>query len=121
MRVQSLSDLRLVSERLAEEIKKQKASAALERTLKALTANLLRVVSGAGKPEQVIDHVEAFAASFVEYCKETDEMPNASMLREMIAFKAGPSIEDKDRFDKELQEKTIYRHALQVVASTLMD
>lgn len=44
MRVQSLSDLRLVSERLAEEIKKQKASAALERTLKALTANLLRVV-----------------------------------------------------------------------------
>lgn len=43
------------------------------------------------------------------------------MLREMSAFKGGPSIEDKDRFDKELQENTIYRHALQVVASTLID
>jgi hypothetical protein len=116
-----LPDLKVVSERPAEEIKKQKAAAALERTLKALTANLLRTVRGAGRPEQIVDHAEAFAYSFVEYCKETDEMPEASMLREMIAFRGDPRSEEDGRFEHAVLENSICQHALQVVASTLLD
>jgi hypothetical protein len=114
-------DLKIVSERPAEEIKKQKAAAALGHTLKALTANLLHIVCGAGKPEQIVDHVEAFAKSFAEYCGDTDEMPDTSILRGMIGFHPESSSDDEDRFKDALLENSICRYALQVVASTLLD
>lgn len=116
-----MPNLKVVSERPAEEIKKQRAAAALGHTLRTLTANLLRIVRGAGKPEQIVDHVEAFARSFTEYCKDTDEMPDTSILRGMIGFHCEPSSDDGDRFNDGLLENSICRHALQVVASTLLD
>jgi hypothetical protein len=78
-------------------------------------------VHGAGKPEQIVDHVEAFAKSFVKYCEDTDEMPDTSILRGMISFHCEPNSGDEDRFNDALLENSICRHALQVVASTLLD
>jgi hypothetical protein len=116
-----LPDLRLVSERPAAEIKKLKASAALEHSLRALTVNLLRVVCGAGRPEQIAEHVEIFAKSFADYCDETREVPDPLLLRDMIVFAREPDISDNNRFEEGILENSICRHALQVVASTLID
>jgi hypothetical protein len=113
-----LPDLKVVSERPAAEIKKQKAAAKLGWALKELTANLIRVVRGAGKPEMIFKHVDSFVEAFARFCDETGEPPDPMLLRESIALPA-PNRDD-DRLDETLSGQAIFRHSLETVASELL-
>jgi hypothetical protein len=113
-----LPDLRVVSERPAAEIKKQQAAAKLGVALQDLTANLIRIVRGAGKPEMIFEHVDGFVEAFARFCDDTGETPDPMLLRELIALPQ-PNWDD-DRLDEALSEQAILRHSLQVVASELL-
>jgi hypothetical protein len=113
-----LPDLKVVSVRPAAEIKKQKAAAKLGLALQDLTANLIRVVRGAGKPELIFEHVDRFVEAFAKFCDDTGEAPDPTLLRELIALPQ-PNWDD-DRLDEALSEQAILRHSLQIVASGLL-
>jgi hypothetical protein len=85
-REKALVDLKVVSERSAADIKKRQASAQLGWALKDLTANLIRVVRGAGKPELIFDHVDGFVKAFRQFCDDTGEAPAPALLRELIVM-----------------------------------
>jgi hypothetical protein len=117
-----LSDLAVVSERSAEDIIKQRATLALKFSLINLTANLIRVVRGAGKPDRIVDYIDGFVDAFNEYYKVIGHAPTGAMLSDLIRFPDRADLKlDDDRLDEMLLEDAICRSALQMVASTLME
>jgi hypothetical protein len=116
-----LPDLKVVSERPAEEIKKQKATAALGHTLRTLTANLLRTVRGAGKPEMIFEHVDHFVKAFARFCDDNGQPPDATLLRELIALPQPNWNHNDDRLQEAIGEHSICQNSLQIVASALLD
>jgi hypothetical protein len=114
-----MPDLKVVSERPAAEIKKQKATAKLGWALKDLTANLIRVVRGAGKPEMIFKQVDGFVEAYATFFDDTGEAPDPALLRGLIAMPE-PNWDD-DRLDEVLSEQALIRHSLQVVASGLLE
>jgi hypothetical protein len=116
-----LADLRVVSERSAEEIKKQEATQALKAALVNLTGNLIRVVRGAGKPDRIIEQLHAVAVSYTEYSDAHGGEADSSVYREMLRFETPELPERDDRARAVLAEHAICRTALQVVASTMLE
>jgi hypothetical protein len=110
----------VVSERSAAEMREQEATRALKAALVELTANLIRVVRGAGKPELIVDQLNSFAAAYNEYPDLVGQGPTPALLAGLIEYR--PDLyPDDDLFDFTILEHAIYRDALQIVASTLVD
>jgi hypothetical protein len=105
----------VVSERSAEEIKKQEATQALKAALVNLTGNLIRVVRGAGKPDRIIEQLHAVAVSYTEYSDAHGGEADSSVYREMLRFETPELPERDDRARAVLAEHAICRTALQVV------
>jgi hypothetical protein len=78
-----MPDLRVVAERSAEEIKKQDAIRALKAALVELTANLLRIVRGAGKSENIGVQLNACAAAFNKFLDAYGRGPRPDELAEL--------------------------------------
>jgi hypothetical protein len=115
-----LPDLRVVSERSSEEIKKQTATLALKFSLVNLTANLIRIVRGAGKPDRLLDDIDGFLGAYKDYCVTVDRVPDGAVLSALLQFTPDQNPDD-DRLDEVLLENAICRDALQIVASSLVD
>jgi hypothetical protein len=113
-----LPDLRVVSDN--PEIEKRKAALPIKFALIALTTNLLRIVRGAGKPDLMVDQIDGLMEVLNEYLKVYRQNPDPELIAELLRFDPEERPSD-DRFDEALSENAICRHALQVVASTLLD
>jgi hypothetical protein len=79
-----MPDLRVVSERSEQEIKKQEATAALKQALIALTANLIRIVRGAGKPDFIAEHIRDLAVAYANYCDIDERGVRADIINDML-------------------------------------
>jgi hypothetical protein len=86
-----------------------------------LTANLIRVVRGAGKPELIADQLNSFAAAYNEYPKLVGRGTTPALLAELIQYRHPDWRLDDDRLDEVILEHAICRDALQIVASALVD
>jgi hypothetical protein len=65
-----LANLTVVSERSALEIKKQKATAKLKTALADLTANLIRIVRGHGKQDEIVDQLTTLSSEIDNYTRD---------------------------------------------------
>jgi len=110
----------MASERSSDDIKKQTATLALQFALASLTANLIRIVGGAGKPERLFDDIDGIAGAYNDYCLVLGSVPDGAALRSLLRFDPHQSADD-DRLDEVLLENAICRDALQIVASSLVD
>ena len=113
-----MPDLRFVNE--SDDLAKLDKERAHRAALLELTANLMRVVRGAGKAERIAAQTNAFAVAFNEYSDLHGHGPAADLLREILHFRSndaagGPHPEEA------IAESAICRTALQVVASKLLD
>ncbi len=115
-----MPDLRVVSERSEQEIKKQEAAAALKQALTALTANLIRIVRGAGKPDFIAEHLRDVAVAYANYCDIDVRGVPADVIRDMLRFEMSELPENQDRVDMIIAEHAICRAGLQVAASALV-
>jgi hypothetical protein len=113
-------DLKVVSERSAAEMRQQEATPALKSALVELTANLIRVVRGAGEPELIVDQINSLAAAHNGYSDLVGESPNAALLGELIQYRPDSNPDD-DLLDCTILAHAICRDAHQIVASTLVD
>lgn len=111
-----MPDFRVVSERSEEEVRNRAVSDDLTATLNQLTANLIRIVRGAGKPDRIIDDLYACAVAFTQFAKQFEREPTAEEIAAAISLHR--ELPDKAT-ELALEEKAICRAALQIVASTL--
>jgi hypothetical protein len=117
-----LLDQIVLTESSTEEIEKKRATVALKFALVNLTANLIQVVSGIGKPDRIVDFIDGFVDTINEYYKTVGSMPTVALLGELIGFPGRADLNPGDhRLDEVILEDAICRSALQLVASTLMD
>jgi hypothetical protein len=114
----ALPDLRFASD--SDDFAKLDKERALRATLLELTANLMRVVRGAGKAERIAAQTNAFAIAFNEYSDIHGHGPAADLLREILHFRSNDP-PDGGLPEDTIAESAICRTALQVVASKLLD
>ena len=106
--------MRIVSERTDEEIAEARALAVLDDALKDLTANLLRVVRGAGKPYDVRKQVALVHAA---YAGLAEANPRATWPDISEGLSVASAFEDEMTTAREC----MVRGALQIAASKIAD
>ena len=117
-------DLRAIAETSAAEIETSEASNTLRWALRDLTANLLRIVRGAGSPYSIGQQVPALIAALTSYRDAVGHWPRAQDVTEMLSIDRNhewrQDVPDSvlDRVDAKEQ---IVRGALQQAASRLVD
>ncbi len=113
--------LKLVSEKSKTEIEGEWAKQKLDRALIELAANLIRVVRGAGKPDDVIDHCVGVVNAAVEYQEITKRYPRAFDVASTLRLEH-ERITDYDSFwaGRQLAIRDMISGSLQVAASTLI-
>jgi hypothetical protein len=116
----TLAELEGVNERSAEELEAQKAALALKFALIDLTANLLRIVGGAGKPHRVIDQIDGLQDIINEYINVCGRDPERALVNELRCFAPEESF-GLNNHDEAKLETAICRDALDVIASSLLD
>ncbi len=117
--------MKLVIDNSEADIEKNRATSRVEGSLVRLTANLMRVTRGAGKPEDVIDQVCAFIKAASEYEETTGSFLDSNIIANCLRLGWGLSREEKRSLSREsaafaLAEETICGGALQMVASQLL-
>jgi hypothetical protein len=129
--------VRVVSEQSAEDIRKSRAKDGLVDPLRVLTANLLRIVRGGGKPVELLRQMERCAISIREYALAHGHLPSAPTIHHILDCEAAqleyrPWIkealaeelrrwEDDGSLDRKEAERRIRNASLQIAASMLLD
>jgi hypothetical protein len=121
--------MRLVSSKSDEEFRRKQARDNLDWPLRDLTANLMRIARGAGRPNLLSRQLDACLDALRTYLKEHGSLPPAHTIQDIldpdaayrghrpwIAEERGSEIES----DHELALREIRRGALQSVASMLL-
>jgi hypothetical protein len=116
--------MRTVSENSEADLTRKRASAQVAWTIRELTANLLRITRGAGKPYEVMQQMADLAEAIRGYRAVTglslypDEFARALDVSNDPGTMQHWSAEDRHRDDA---EERIIRGVLQVVASRLVN
>jgi len=120
------------------EIKRERAAALLGAWLRRLAANLMRIVRGAGKPNDLAEEMSAALTAFKDYHEAVGEEPSSYEISQALSigekFEDWRQMKDEGRtteqdmerwradgtIEQELAFAAICRGALQHVASTLV-
>src|SRR5262245_54650182 len=81
-----MPDLRIAAEMSETEIKRERAAAILRASLRELTANLMRIVRGAGKPYDVGEQLVAALSAFKDYREAVGEWPSQYEISEALSI-----------------------------------
>ena len=114
--------MKIVSENSEQEIERQRALRQLDAALRELTANLLRVMRGAGKDYMIAKQAVDLALAAQRYAEVAGVNPTYEMgeiLHEPydVEFRRKLSREQNDRLDA---EELALRGATQILASRLL-
>lgn len=117
-------DLRAIAETSAAEIETREASDTLRWALRDLTANLLRIVRGAGRPYSIGQQVPALIAALTGYRDAVGHWPRSEVVTEMLSIDRSREWRQRAHdsvLDRFYAEEQIIRGALQQAASRLVD
>lgn len=110
-----MPDLRLVSDQSSQEIERKRTEENIEHAMCLLAANLLRVIRGAGKPEELPGQMQEVLAGMSQFRELCGFWPPPAVLTR--AFDLSHS-NRTDEWDD--AERDIMRGSLQMVASSLV-
>jgi hypothetical protein len=116
-----MPDITVVSERSEKQIKEQEATDEVEFALVELTANLIRIVRGAGAPHWLIKQIVALLTAIDLYSDTVGHVPSASVFSRLIRMPEAERDLEGDRYEEALADHGICRAALQIVASSFLD
>ena len=91
--------------------------------VRELAANLIRVVRGAGRPDDIVDHAVAFTKAMVDYQEAVGSWPSGHDLSVSLSIRQDGEWKrqlDDDELDRLLAEGHVIRGALQIAASRLL-
>lgn len=115
--------MRLVSSNSDADLSRKRELAAIATALRALAANILRVIRGAGRAGELPDQAVAFIDACINFKEATGNYPFADDLERMLALDDLTELLEKfgeAQYALYEAEHTIIRGALQVVASNLV-
>jgi hypothetical protein len=116
----TLPDFTVITGASDRELRQQESMRQLKTTLITLTANLIRIVRGAGVPDRILEQVRHFAEAYAAYFDAHGHEAPPGLINELLAFKH-PELSQNDNYaDVVLTDHAICRSALQVVASSLL-
>jgi hypothetical protein len=113
----------MVSENSKADLARQRASDQVEWKLRELTANLLRITRGAGKPCEIMQQMVDLTEAMRRYQAATGLWPTDEFVRALNVSYDLETMQhwrDEDRH-REYAKDHIIRGALQIVASRLVD
>jgi hypothetical protein len=115
--------MRIVSENSDADLARRRALERIEGTLRALTANLLRVTRGAGNAHELGRQAADFIEAVEAHRSSTGTMPMSEEVAAMLDLDQYELLGKLDARERSrlLAEQTVIRGALQVVASRLME
>jgi len=114
--------LTVVAENSDRDIQRRLAWEKAEAALVELTANILRVVRGAGRPYSIGNECAQVAIAFQEYQSVAGQWPSSFEISKAIEFAEDPfrdGISD-EQFNLEVARNLIIRGGLQFVASQML-
>jgi hypothetical protein len=115
--------MHIVSENTAEDIARNRAAEDVQRALTELAANILRMIRGAGKPNEFLNHAFQLTEAMSEYKKAAGHFPDPVIFARMLLLDTREELfgrcSDDDRA-RDYAEQMIIRGALQVVASRML-
>jgi hypothetical protein len=76
--------MRIFSSKSEKEVAKERALQRLNWPLRELAANLMRITRGAGRPEYLVDHMNAVAEALTEYRAAADCWPSNDEYRSIL-------------------------------------
>lgn len=79
--------LRIVSETSDVEIRRKEALEEVDLALRELTANLMRIVRGAGKSYEVFRQINRCRAAFLQYHEASGCLPSSSEIDRLLAIR----------------------------------
>jgi hypothetical protein len=115
--------MRIVSEKSEADLARERASDRVGWKLRELTANLLRITRGAGKPEEIMRQMNGLTAAIQSFWEAVGLSPYADEFSR--ALDVSNDLETKrhwrpeDRYRDDAEERII-RGVLQIVASRLV-
>ncbi len=128
-----MTDLPEPKKQSPKEVRQELARDQLDYALRELTANLLRIVRGAGMPHRIGVDLGALRQAVHEYKRAHGDWPSPKVLVEILRFESGiaelqgrrsqaeiDAMEERGLFDRMDAEYEICRGALQIVASDLL-
>lgn len=113
--------LSIVAQNSQRQIDANWAQQDVDRALVELAANIIRVVRGAGKPEQIVHQCSDVVNAAVEYREAAGRLPSPASLASAIGLKREP-IDYDDSFwaARQIAYRRIVRGSLQMAASKLL-
>jgi hypothetical protein len=130
--------MRVVSEQSAADIRRRKTREALTWPLRELTANLLRIANGAGRPLNLAKQLAACSAAFQAYVEAHNALPSEQEIHDILdcdlSWEQYRRIQkrraemkeilgedyDEGTSERDRAERLIRKGALQVAASKLL-
>lgn len=117
--------MRIVSENSEQDLARLRAEGDARRAVSELTANLLRITRGAGKPDEIARHLSALATAMQEHWDAAKFWPYDELADELRCdnrewlpeWRMRTSDEELERLDA---TEEIIAGALQIVASRLL-
>lgn len=115
--------MRLVSSNSEADLARKRELAAIRATLRALAANILRVIRGAGRSSELTTQAAAFIDACIGFKEAAGRFPFTDEVEPMLALDDRPEwFEELGETEQDLYDAkyVIVRGALQVVASELL-
>jgi hypothetical protein len=101
------------------------SAAELRDTIRQLAANLLRVMRGTGRPEDIVRHARAFVAACAAHRQIAGHDPDAADVAEALRLELAPERGDDGEFGSWSEWDSAVREmvhgGLQVAAAELLD
>lgn len=115
--------MRIVSENSDADLARERAIRQVDWALRDLTANLMRVTRGAGKPYEIGRQAQDFITALIEYRDTVGHFPPSDELASLLTIERDPEVMARMNDDNLAQiyaEQEIIRGSLQIVASRLV-
>jgi hypothetical protein len=115
--------VRLVAENSEAEIARKEGLASVRAALRELTANLLRIMRGAGRPYNVVGQLGALVDALVRFEEKTESALLPNEIADFLSIERDQQFRDSisdaglDRIDA---EQLVLRGAIQIAASRLL-
>jgi hypothetical protein len=107
--------MEIVSNTSGPELAKNRARALLRGPVRRLVANLLRVLRGAGSPEELPSQLNALTEAYIEFEAAFRHSPSGYELQRALEIEEKPV-----RSDLDLAKEDLVRAALRLVAGKLV-
>lgn len=115
--------LQVVAENTPAALVENEAVERLTWALRELTANLLRIVRGAGKPHDIVTHLDAVVETIARYRDIVGRWPLPDQISEALSIERDEEWQQRlmgPRLDRFYAEQQIIRGVLQHVAGRLL-